>query len=149
MDNPKQETRDKIEEFKTVSRDYGLNVTHQRLQIFKLLLSMNCHPSAEEVFDAVREEIPTISFDTVYRTLALFERHGIIGRVQYLDTRTRYDTNLDVHYHLVCRQCGTIRDFYWPAQDNLKTPEEADDWGDVESRYLELRGVCRDCQEGS
>jgi Fur family peroxide stress response transcriptional regulator len=96
------EIHDKIEMFKNISRENGLKVTHQRLEIFKILLSMEYHPSAEEVFEAVRKKIPTISFDTVYRTLALFENSGVIRKVQYLDTRTRYDSNMDIHYHLVC-----------------------------------------------
>lgn len=148
MENSKSETHDKIEEFKKISRDHGLKVTHQRLQICKILLSMNSHPCAEEVFETVRKEIPTISFDTVYRTLALFERHDIIARVQYLEARARYDTNLDIHYHLVCKECGKIEDFYWPALDRLKSPDETRTWGEIENRYLELRGVCRDCLSG-
>lgn len=135
----------KVEAFQRIFKENGLKVTHQRLEIFRIIVSMSHHPSAEDVYDAVKEKIPTISFDTVYRTLALFERYGVIAKVQYLDVRTRYDSNLNVHYHLVCKVCQRIEDFYWPTFEKLNSPKEADEWGEVQGKYLELRGVCRDC----
>ena len=53
----------------------GLKLTHQRLEILYILMSDVDHPSAEEIYERTKPEIPTISFDTVYRTLALFERY--------------------------------------------------------------------------
>ncbi|MDY6933103.1 MAG: transcriptional repressor [Spirochaetota bacterium] len=136
---------DKIETFKKISKYLGLKITHQRLEIFKILVSMEYHPSAEEVYEAIREKIPSISFDTVYRTLALFESHGVIAKVQYLDDRTRYDSNMEPHYHLVCKKCRNIQDFYWPDLDQLKPPEKTKGWGEIDNKYLELRGICRKC----
>jgi Fur family peroxide stress response transcriptional regulator len=145
MKNKKPEINDKIEVFKNIFKDLGLKITHQRLEIFKILISMPCHPSAEEVHKAVLDKIPTISFDTIYRTLALFENRGVIARVQYLDDRTRYDSNTEPHYHLVCKKCRTIEDFYWPDLDRLNSPEDTQGWGEIDNKYLELRGICRKC----
>jgi Fur family transcriptional regulator, peroxide stress response regulator len=136
---------DKIEAFKNISKDIGMKITHQRLEIFKILVSMEYHPSAEEVFEAVRGKIQCISFDTVYRTLAIFESHGVIAKVQFLDTRTRYETNMEPHYHLVCKKCRNIQDFYWPDLDQLNAPEDTHRWGKIDNKYLELRGICREC----
>ena len=145
MKKKKADILDKIEVFKNISKNLGLKITHQRLEIFKILVSMEYHPSAEEVYEVVRGTIPSISFDTVYRTLALFESHGVIAKVQYLDDRTRYDSNMEPHYHLVCKKCRKIHDFYWPDLDQLNSPEETKGWGEIDNKYLELRGTCRKC----
>ena len=136
---------DKIEVFKNIAKGLGLKITPQRLEIFKILASMDYHPSADEVYEAVIKQISSISFDTVYRTLALFESRGVIAKVQYLDDRTRYDTNMDPHYHLVCKKCRKIEDFNWPALDRLNSPDETQRWGKIDGKYLELRGICRKC----
>jgi Fur family peroxide stress response transcriptional regulator len=137
--------RQGLDELAAVFKKRGLKLTHQRLEIFNMLMSMEDHPAAEDVYAAVKTKIPTISFDTVYRTLALFERHGVVGRVQYLDDRTRYDPNTGPHYHVVCKKCKKIVDFSWPDLDELRAPDEIEGWGAIEHKYLEFRGICREC----
>lgn len=139
--------QDKVKTFEEASRDLGIKPTHQRLEIFQVVTAAENHPSAEEVYSKVKPKMPTISFDTVYRTLALFERHGVIARVQHLDDRARYDPNTDPHHHLVCINCKKIQDFYWPTLDNIEIPEETNRWGAIKGKYLELRGVCQECLE--
>lgn len=135
----------KLQAFRELSRRNGLKLTHQRLEIFIVLSSMLDHPSAEDVFEEVKKRIPTIAFDTVYRTLALFERHALISRVNYLDGRTRYDSVTDRHCHLICTRCRKIEDFHWPELDQLQIPKQTRRWGSIENKYLELRGICQDC----
>ena len=136
---------DKLKAFEKICRDSGLKLTHQRREIFQILADAEDHPSAEDVYERVRPEIPPISFDTVYRTLAVFERYGVITRVNHLADRTRYDSNMTLHHHMVCIRCKRIRDFCWPALDEMEAPEETKQWGAIEGKYLELRGFCRDC----
>jgi len=119
-----------------------LKLTHQRLQILNALMSVRDHPSAEDVFAAVKPKIPSISFDTVYRALALFERHGAITKVQ---DKTRYETETRRHCHMICTRCCKIEDFFWPEIEQLQVPDETAGWGKIEQRYLELRGVCQKC----
>ena len=135
----------KLRAFQELSRQIGLKLTHQRLVIFNVLLSKLNHPSAEDVFEEVKKRIPTIAFDTVYRTLALFERHGLISKVNYLDSRTRYDSVAERHCHLICTRCRKIEDFYWPEVDQLQIPKETKLWGSIKNKYVELRGLCQDC----
>jgi Fur family peroxide stress response transcriptional regulator len=135
----------KLRAFRELSRQIGLKLTHQRLVIFNVLSSMLNHPSAEDVFEKVKKKIPTIAFDTVYRTLALFERHGLISKVNYLDSRTRYDSVAERHCHLICTRCRKIEDFYWAEIDQLQIPKETKPWGSIKNKYVELRGLCRDC----
>lgn len=139
--------QERIKIFKEICNKLGLKVTHQRLEIYNVLSSAKDHPSPEDVYKRVKRKLPTVSFDTVYRTLALFERYGVITRVYQMDNRTRYDSNMEHHYHLVCTQCKKVQDFHWPDLDHLVVPSETDDWGAVENRYMELRGICHTCLE--
>ena len=115
---------DRIRILKKICNKLGLKVTHQRLEIYNELSSARDHPSAEEIFKRIKRRLPTVSFDTVYRTLALFEQHRVITRVCRADDRTRYDSNMDTHYHLVCTRCKKIRDFFWPDLEHLAAPLE-------------------------
>jgi Fur family peroxide stress response transcriptional regulator len=136
---------ERLRAFKELSRKLGLKLTHQRLEIFKVLLSTTDHPSAEDVYEEVKKRVPPIAFDTVYRTLSLFERHGLLSKVNHLDGRTRYDPVTERHCHLICTRCRKIEDFTWPEVDQLRLPEETRRWGSIENKYIELRGLCQDC----
>ena len=70
-----------LDKFKAISLEKGLRLTHQRLEILRELVGAKDHPSAEMVFGRVRRRLPTISLDTVYRTLSTFDELGIIMRV--------------------------------------------------------------------
>lgn len=135
---------ERLETFKEICRNAGLKVTHQRLEIFHVLAQSTDHPSAEEVFEKVRKKVPTIALDTVYRTLTTLEAHGVLAKI-LLDTRARFDPNLSVHHHFVCSECRKIEDFYWPVFDTMKPPGKDSPWGKVESKHVEIKGVCRAC----
>lgn len=137
-----------LEAFKAVCFEAGLKLTHQRLEIFKVLAHRADHPSVEEVFEKVKRTVPTISLDTVYRTLTTLEQYGVLARVQ-LETRTRFDTNVMTHHHFVCKECNRIDDFYWPVFDQLRLPNRLSTMGKADSRHVEIRGICQECQKKS
>jgi Fur family peroxide stress response transcriptional regulator len=140
------EAAELLETFKKICREAGLKVTHQRLEIFRVLAVANDHPSAEDIYERVRKTVPTISLDTVYRTVTTLEKNGVLGRVQP-DARSRFDPNLEVHHHFICTECKRIDDFYWPAFDRMRSPPRRAQWGRVESKRVEIRGVCKACQK--
>ncbi len=136
---------EKLRRFENVCKQFGIRLTYQRLEIFRELSRDEKHPSAEDIFKRIKRRIPTVSFDTVYRTLSTFERCGIIRRVQVLDDRGRFDANLKWHHHLVCTRCKRITDFYWPNFDNMDFPNEVGAWGKIKTKHAELRGLCQEC----
>lgn len=138
---------DPIEAFKRTCRQTGLKVTHQRLEILGEITAARDHPSAEEMHQRLRERMPTLSLDTVYRTLATLEQHGIITKLSGADGRGRFDGNPAPHHHLVCSACGRIQDFSWPAFDSLRPPPPTAEWGDVRARQVEFRGTCPACRK--
>jgi len=133
-------------DFERIFRRKNLRLTHQRMEIYRALARSSGHPTADKIFQKVRRRLKTISPDTVYRTLATFEKYNLIRRVSLLDSAVRYDTNLTVHHHLVCTRCNQIEDFSWPEFNRIKLPGLLRRWGTVESRQIEIRGLCRKCR---
>lgn len=137
---------EKLKIFREMCKEAGIRLTHHRLELFREMAAAKDHPSAEDIYERIRPKMPTISLDTVYRTLATFERHGIIVRMQALGERSRYDSNPSPHHHLVCTECKRIQDFKWSQFDQMRAPAVIEgEWGSVNSLHIELRGLCKDC----
>jgi Fur family peroxide stress response transcriptional regulator len=147
MKDKSPDVQNKMREFQKICRSNGLKLTHQRIQIFSELASSSEHPSAESIYKRLVSRYPSLSLDTVYRTLFTFEKLRIISKVQALDDRARFDGNPLPHHHMVCTKCKNIIDFYWPAFDDMQLPHETKKWGRVKSIQVELRGVCDSCME--
>ncbi len=135
--------------FAVMCREHGIVATHQRTEIYRELAETTEHPSAEAIYKRVRARIPAISLDTVYRTLRLLEYKGVIARAGFAEDRARFDANTDRHHHFVCTECGVIGDFYSDALDRFSVPPEVNAMGSVDAVYVELRGLCRKCQQGA
>jgi Fur family peroxide stress response transcriptional regulator len=142
-----QETVEKrVADFVDACRQQGIKATHQRTEILRELAGTDEHPDAETIYGRVRSRIPSISLDTVYRTLRMLENEGVISRVGSTRDRARFDANTERHHHFVCSACGLVRDFYSEALDRFSAPSEVSEMGRIDSVYLELRGLCRACQ---
>lgn len=143
------ELSEMMTEFEKSCRKADLKVTHQRQEIYRELAQAEDHPSAEMLYKRIITRLPTISLDTVYRTLATFEKHGLITRVQTIESQARFEAEIVRHHHAVCRNCGAITDFSWEALDNLDVPAELNGWGKVAKRNATLEGICNDCAKGN
>lgn len=128
-----------------VLRKAGFKVTPQRMAIFREAARTDEHPDAETIFKRVRTRMPTVSLDTVYRTLGLLEKANLIWKVGTVRGRARFDANMAQHHHFVCSECGRIRDFQSRALDKLKVPREARSLGVVSSLRVQVRGICSAC----
>ena len=145
MKTEKPEIERQMEHFEQVCRSAGVKLTHQRIEIFREIGQNGDHPDAETVYRGVRKRIPTMSLDTVYRTLWLLSDLGLVTTLGPSRDRTRFDANLRRHHHFVCRRCGLTRDFYSDAFDELRLPQSVKTLGSVETTHVEARGVCRKC----
>ena len=85
-----------------------LNITPQRLAVYRALIGDDTHPSPDAVFHRVRASHPTISHATVYKTLDTLERHGIISRLTSLHETVRHDPITSQHHHIICVQCKNV-----------------------------------------
>ena len=141
----KQEIEQRLKRFEQACRSEGIKLTQQRLEIFREVAKTGDHPDAETVCRGVRERIPTVSLDTVYRALWLLEELGLIATLGPPRERARFDANLSRHHHFVCVRCGLIRDFYSDPFDELRLPDSVNAYGQVETMHVEVRGICLKC----
>ena len=142
-----QEIQQRMVHFQTVCRNEGLKLTHQRIEIFREVAQNDDHPDAELVFQRVRNRMPTVSLDTVYRTLWLLNDLGLVVTLGMSRERTRFDANLKSHHHFVCTRCGYTRDFDCDELNDVSLPDALGQFGEVETTHFEVRGVCRQCAE--
>ncbi len=129
-------------------RRSGHRLTHQRLEVARELAGNETHPDVESVYRAVRQKVPTISLDTVYRTVAALADLGVVRRVGVLTGSMRYDANPEQHHHFVCTRCGLIQDVYSLGLDELRPPDETSALGTVEVVKVQFRGICKSCEPG-
>jgi Fur family peroxide stress response transcriptional regulator len=140
-----KEVQDRVQGFPKVCRNYGIKATPQRSEIYRELVSTDEHPDAETIYARVRRRISSISLDTVYRTLRLLEKKGLISRVGFLGEKTRFDANTARHHHFVCTGCGFIGDIYHEEWNEVRPPQDVRMMGTVNSVHVELRGLCSAC----
>ncbi|NTV51080.1 MAG: transcriptional repressor [Geobacteraceae bacterium] len=134
-----------MEQFVTACRNAGLKVTHQRTEIYRQLLVITDHPSAETLHKRLLPALPSISLDTVYRTLATLEQHGLVTKIQTAESQARFEVAHQPHHHLICSRCKGVMDFYWPAIDSVDLPAIAGQWGQVDSKTIVMYGICNSC----
>jgi Fur family transcriptional regulator, peroxide stress response regulator len=141
------ELRRRIDQFKAATRNAGVKLTHQRLEIFREVAASREHPDAEAVLRAVRPRMPTVSLDTVYRTLWLLKDLGLVTTLGPRRESVRFDANLQHHHHYVCLRCGLARDFESAELNELRLPNAVKQFGKVVTTHVEVRGICGNCAE--
>lgn len=136
----------RLQAFKAAVQQAGVKLTHQRLEIFRELASTTDHPDAETLYRAVRARVPTVSVDTVYRTLWMLHDLGLVKTLGPDHEVVRFDVNLERHHHYVCVRCGLVRDFVSQALDDLPVRAAVKGFGSVVEAQVEVRGLCERCQ---
>jgi len=127
-----------------------LRNSKQRQVILDLLAASPEHMSAEEIYQKARVSQPNISLGTVYRNLDTLSEQGLIIRSSFANGKARYEmAGLDHHHHLICLQCGEIKDLVQcPMAPALQAALQAADFQAVQHQF-EIYGYCRKCQHQS
>ncbi len=137
----------RVEAAESALRDVGLRITRQRRETVSAIVATDEHPDVEAVFKRVRQRIPGVSLDTVYRTLATLADLGVIDRLSGVPGAVRYDPKTPRHHHFACARCRRVVDVEGSELDAVRTPAGVADLGRVESVEVQFRGVCRACVE--
>ena len=120
----------------------------KRDAILNCVRSTTAHPSADWVFEHVKEQVPDISLATVYRNLALFKEQGLIASLGTVNGVERFDGNTEPHVHFICTQCGGVLDL-----PEISVPEELNSavarssGGRVDNCQLSFTGICGECRK--
>lgn len=139
----------KVEMFRDACRHLGIKATHQRLEILREVLQSSAHPDAEAVFNGVQRRVPTVSLDTVYRTLKLLTGLGFISTLGPRQDSLRFDGNQEPHHHHVCMHCGKVQDVSNQLVDLENVKRNLGAMGTVQSAHIEIRGLCASCAAGT
>ncbi len=134
---------EKLQEFIEACKGMGLKITPQRVAVYEVLLSRDDHPTVEEIYNEIKKRYPFVSLATVYRTVETLEELGFVKKVAYWGGSVRYDANVSDHHHLICTQCGAIRDVEFCID---WTPPAYMEGYRVHKYSLHIYGVCPKCQ---
>ena len=125
--------------------DAGIRPSVQRLAIFEYVRQSCQHPTAEVVYEALKDELGSLSLTTVYNTLKLFVDAGLIMMLTIDDTFRCFDGNCSAHAHFRCNSCGKIVDL--KMKKDLMSVVEGLDGFVVTDAQLYLKGLCPDCKK--
>jgi len=124
-----------------------MRMTLQRKIIVEELRKMKNHPTADQLYEAVRKRLPSISLGTVYRNLEFLSDKGIIHRVEVCGKKRRYDGTLEEHTHIRCAVCGRIEDIV--EDQNLQSLAEtiiSKTGFELIAGRTEFVGICPECR---
>lgn len=127
-------------------RSSGLRVTPQRIAIYQELAGSEKHPSAEMLYESLKPNMPTLSFDTVNRTLLTFSQIGAAFIVEGSGDARRFDAGLEKHQHFKCVKCKRIVDFHHEPFDEIELPSGVAEKFTVLRKTVYLEGICDTCK---
>ena len=125
---------------------FNVKPSVQRLAIMDYLLTHRTHPSIEEIYLALCDDIPTLSKTTVYNTLKLFVEHGAAQMLTIDEHNVCYDGDISLHAHFLCRQCNKIFDLPAPAQDEQVDRMKGNGF-QLEELHYYYKGICPACKQ--
>lgn len=136
-----------LEKAKNVLREKGYKLTGPRMAILNYLVREEGHPNVQEIYDGIRSKYPGIGIATVYRTVELLLKAGLMRELVLINNQVRYELNRpgDHHHHLVCKGCGEIAEFGSCNFKSISEEIEGITRFKIEEHTLEVYGRCPDC----
>ena len=128
-------------------KERGLNLTPQRLAIFKFLEGNTSHPTAEDIYKHIKAIHPTVSFATVYNTLQALKGKSEILEITIDPQKKHYDPNPKPHHHIICVDCNKIGDIFEDYSEALRLPYHIEEEFKPVGNHINFYGICRECQK--
>ncbi|MFZ3090481.1 MAG: Fur family transcriptional regulator [Nitrospirota bacterium] len=130
-------------------RERGLKLTPQRLAIHKILAAKAQHPTINEVYERIKKDYPSLSLNTVYKTLQLFIELGMASQFTTKEGVIRYEIKIQPHHHILCLKCREINDIFDSSLDKLKVSPPLKGGFEIIRHDVIFYGYCSECkQEG-
>jgi Fur family peroxide stress response transcriptional regulator len=143
----RDEPQARLDELIERLRERDHRITPQRLAILNILALSDGHPSAEKIYDQIREEFPTTSLATVYKTIATLKEMNEVLELGFADDSNRYDGSKPYpHTHLICVKCRDISDL--DVEDLEILPQQIAQRAGFQlvGHRFDIYGVCPRCQ---
>ncbi|MFN3406974.1 MAG: Fur family transcriptional regulator [Caldimicrobium sp.] len=125
-------------------KNLGLKLTPQRLAILEYLEQTREHPSAEDIYNALKDRFPSMSFATIYNTLEVLIKKGLVKELPLDSSKKRFDPFTHPHHHFVCKKCGKIMDV--EKHFDIAIPDDLNDV-EIEEFQVVFTGLCKECKE--
>jgi Fur family peroxide stress response transcriptional regulator len=122
-------------------------LTPQREAVLQVIRERVDHPTASDIFAAAKQNLPAISYATVYNSLRYLRDAGLVREIRFGDGASRYDGITDHHDHALCTTCGKLVDFDLAEPAELMREAARKSRFQAESVHLTLMGRCPDCVE--
>jgi len=139
--------RRRLDDLERRCRAAGVPCTPQRRAILGVVLELDTHPTADEVYELVASRKLRVSRATVFRTLESLVRLGLIAKTCHPGRGVRYDRVTELHHHLVCLRCDRMVDIVDERLDALRIPDTSAMGFEISDFRVQLRGLCKRCRE--
>jgi len=122
----------------------GHNFSSKREAIYRTIANTKSHPSAQWVYEQLKDEIPNLSLGTVYRNIALFKEQGKVITVANVNGEERIDADVSDHAHFVCECCNMVYDLNSSELSPLEI-ELTNNGFEITRKNVVFYGKCRSC----
>jgi Fur family peroxide stress response transcriptional regulator len=136
----------KEKELETMCREHGLALTIQRRTILEALAARSDHPTADQIYEAIKDLLKGVSKTTVYRVLETFVSFGIVRKVSNPEAKARFDADTSRHHHATCLHCGLVMDVHDQDLNKLKFPLHIEKGFDFVDYSINFTGLCTLCR---
>ncbi|CCO24750.1 Fur family transcriptional regulator [Maridesulfovibrio hydrothermalis] len=142
------DTKKRLEHIIELLRQQGKRLTPQRVAIIKVIVEDETHPSADHVYTQIKNDFPTTSLATVYKTIKLLKDSGELLELEFGDDGSRYDGRKPhSHPHLICTGCGTIIDTEPENFENIIAQMTLNSGFKIQGHRFDIYGLCPSCQK--
>lgn len=126
-------------------RANGYKVTPQRIAVYNALCHRKDHPTVEMIFNTLEPYYPTMSLATVYKSVDILVKIGVVNMLNTGEESFRYDAQIDTHTHICCTKCGTVSDIIYDTAGMLEEIKKQTNV-EIEKYQMYFYGVCNECK---
>jgi len=122
-------------------------MTRQKQAILEELRKTDSHPTADEIYERVRQKLPHISLGTVYRNLETLSKSGLVKKLDIGGPQKRFDGEVESHYHARCLNCDRIDDLFVSTSVSMEDIFRDSCDYQITGHQLVLFGLCPECKK--
>jgi Fur family peroxide stress response transcriptional regulator len=135
-----------MENIIAILKKENIRITPQRQEMIAILKNTGGHFTAEEIYQILVKQFPSVSIATVYNNLKVFIKLGFVQELQFGEGLSKYEWIDEEHYHVICTSCGKIEDFYYPQLKEVEVFAQGLSKFHINKHDLQFYGTCKECE---